>query len=229
MNHKKTLILLPGMLCDEQLWEKQMAYFSNKYHVVIGDVTKEDSIEKMATSILESAPEKFVLAGLSLGGIVSLEMVNQAPTRIEKLLLFDTNPYLPNDKQIQNWHHFKALTEEKEFEKITQDYLLPNLVFKHTQNMDNQIMDMSRNVGEDALLNQLKSLEFRQDYYKTLSKIKNDTHIIVGEKDEVCPVSFSKAMNRQIEHSTLDVISDAGHLVTMEQPEAVIKVMKKYI
>ena len=87
-------------------------------------------------------------------------------------------------------------------------------------------MDMSRNVGEVALLNQLKSLEFRQDYYKTLAKIKNDTHIIVGEKDEVCPVSFSREMNRQIEHSTLDVISDAGHLVTMEQPEAVIKVMK---
>ena len=81
------------MLCDEQLWEKQMAYFSDKYHVVMGDVTQEDSIEKMATSLLEEAPEKFVLAGLSLGGIVSLEIVNQAPSRIEKLLLFDTNPY----------------------------------------------------------------------------------------------------------------------------------------
>ena len=71
------------MLCDEQLWEKQMAYFSVKYHVVMGDVTQEDSIEKMATSLLEEAPEKFVLAGLSLGGIVSLEIVNQAPSRIE--------------------------------------------------------------------------------------------------------------------------------------------------
>ncbi|WP_323710838.1 alpha/beta fold hydrolase [Mammaliicoccus lentus] len=229
MDNKKTLILLPGMLCDENLWKKQVDYFSGEYRIIVGDLTQNSSIEEMAKNVLKNAPNKFILAGLSLGGIVSFEIVKQAEQRVEKLILLDTNPYLPNQNQINMWHSFKDLVHANEFYKITKEHLLSSLTYKKTDDLENTIIAMSQNIGERAVLKQLNALEFRNDYYVNLKKIKNETHIIVGEHDVVCPITYSEDMKKEIDNSTLDVIEDAGHLSTLEQPEAVINVMKKYI
>lgn len=89
---KVPLILLPGTLCDERLWEK--VNLSKHAEVKVCDVSKADTIEGMAKSVLEKAPDKFALAGLSLGGIISLEIMRFAPDRVMKLALLDTIPIL---------------------------------------------------------------------------------------------------------------------------------------
>ena len=90
---KVPLILLPGTLCDERLWE--MVNLSDLADVKVCDVSKADTIEGIAKSVLEEAPDKFALAGLSLGGIISLEIMRIAPERVMKLALLDTNPNPP--------------------------------------------------------------------------------------------------------------------------------------
>ncbi|HKH11546.1 MAG TPA: alpha/beta hydrolase [Rubrobacter sp.] len=86
------LVLVPGLLCDERLWRHQeegLADLADR--VLVPDVTGEDSVAGMARSILRAAPERFSLAGLSMGGYVSPEIMRQAPDRVEALALLDTS------------------------------------------------------------------------------------------------------------------------------------------
>ena len=86
------LLLLPGALCNDQLFQPQISFFTQQRKVIVADFSGCDSIQAMAIKILAEAPAEFALAGLSLGGIVAFEMVRQAPQRIKKLALLDTNP-----------------------------------------------------------------------------------------------------------------------------------------
>src|SRR4051812_4174494 len=86
-----TLVLLPGLLCDAELWRHQAEALSDVATPFIADLTRDDSIEAMAARVLAEAPGHFALVGLSMGGYVALEIMRQAPERVTRLALFDTN------------------------------------------------------------------------------------------------------------------------------------------
>ncbi len=86
------LILLPGMMCDARLFGPQINALSPTRPVAVADLVGAQSIEGLAAQILVHAPPRVALAGLSMGGIVAMEMARQAPGRIAGLALMDTNP-----------------------------------------------------------------------------------------------------------------------------------------
>lgn len=83
------LVLLPGTLCDARLFApvlERLPRVATLLPSLVGATTAPD----MAKKLLAELPDRFVLAGFSLGGIVALEMVAQAPERIAGLALLDT-------------------------------------------------------------------------------------------------------------------------------------------
>ena len=93
------LVLLPGLLCDAELWRHQIDHLQIITEPIGADLTKHDSMEWMAASVLDAAPEKFALAGLSMGGYVAQAVLRLAPERVERLALLDTNFYADTDAQ----------------------------------------------------------------------------------------------------------------------------------
>src|SRR5699024_10865342 len=87
------IVLLPGTLCNERMWSDQKKVLSNYTDVFIGDLSKCSSISSMAESVLKESTKYFNLVGLSMGGMVAIEIMKQSPKRINKLDLLDTNPY----------------------------------------------------------------------------------------------------------------------------------------
>ncbi|MDA0892376.1 MAG: alpha/beta hydrolase, partial [Proteobacteria bacterium] len=90
------LLFLPGMMCDARLFAPQIASLSVYLPVMVSPLVGADTIEKLASNVLQSAPSHFALAGLSMGGIVAMEVVRQAPERVTHLALLDTNPFAEN-------------------------------------------------------------------------------------------------------------------------------------
>src|SRR5215469_18958139 len=88
---KTPLLLLPGLLCDAELWRPQVAALADIAAPVIGDLTRHDSMEAMAAAMLAEMPGRFALAGLSMGGYVAQEIMRQAPERVLRLALLDTS------------------------------------------------------------------------------------------------------------------------------------------
>ncbi|MGA9252547.1 MAG: alpha/beta hydrolase, partial [Roseobacter sp.] len=86
------LVLLPGMMCDARLFGPQIADLSVDHCVTVAPITQGGRVEDIATLLLGRLPERFALAGLSMGGIVAMEILRRAPGRVSRLALLDTNP-----------------------------------------------------------------------------------------------------------------------------------------
>ena len=84
----ETLVLVPGLNCTERLFEAQIAAFRHSWRCIIADHTQDDTIEAIARRLLRQAPERFALAGLSMGGYVALEVMRIAPERVTRLALY---------------------------------------------------------------------------------------------------------------------------------------------
>ncbi|MGM7724277.1 alpha/beta fold hydrolase [Metabacillus sp. Hm71] len=229
---KTPLLLVPGTLCDERLWKHQIESLSDLAEVKVCDVTRQDSITGLAKSILEEAPDKFALAGLSLGGIISLEIMRLAPERVKKLALLDTNPTPPKSEQISGWEKFIDMANNGQFLTITIDHLIPVLIHPDRRKDDSlveTILDMAKKIGKDAYINQLKAVMGRLDQRPILATIKCPTMVIVGKEDRVCPIQMSEFIAENIATSCLEIIDKCGHLSTLEQPEIVSILLRKWL
>ena len=85
------LLLLPGFLCDEDLWRDQLTGLADVADGRVADLGHGDSLAGLARQVLATAPPRFALAGFSFGGYVAQEIARQAPQRIERLALLDTS------------------------------------------------------------------------------------------------------------------------------------------
>lgn len=93
---KTPLLLVPGLLCSPRLFAPQLAALKEVAEIVVPDWRQAplsifDSWEKTARWVIDRMPsEKFALAGLSLGGMIAVEIMQIAPERVTKLALLDT-------------------------------------------------------------------------------------------------------------------------------------------
>ncbi|WP_285767317.1 alpha/beta hydrolase [Peribacillus sp. SI8-4] len=227
---KVPLMLLPGTLCDERLWES--VNLSDMADVRVCDVTKADTIEGLAKSVLKEAPDRFALAGLSLGGIISLEIMRLAPERVIKLALLDTNPSPPQPEQISGWGRFIEMANNGQFLDITRNHLLPVLIHpdrRSDEALVSKIIDMANKVGPKGYINQLKAVMTRSDQRPILSDIQCPTVILVGREDAVCPVHMSEFLQKNIPEASLEIVNHSGHLITLEQPGKVSSLLRDWL
>lgn len=228
---KEKLVLIPGTLCNERLWQPQINSLEERFEIVIGNIYEDDTIEKMASRILAETKDDFYLVGLSLGGMVAIEIMRQEPERVKKLALSDTNPHGPTQEQIDMWKKFIKMSENGQFISVTKDYLLPGLLSEKNQNDNLQsiIIQMAHEVGKETMKKQMTALMYRPNSKEVLPNISKPTLVIVGENDVVCPPKMSKEIVSYIQNSELRIIEDAGHLVTLEKPEEVSKILISWI
>jgi pimeloyl-ACP methyl ester carboxylesterase len=90
------LVLVPGLLCDDRLWRHQAEHLADLAGPIIADVTRGSSMPEMARLILGAVPERFALAGLSMGGYVALEITRSAPERVSPSSTLRPAPILPS-------------------------------------------------------------------------------------------------------------------------------------
>src|SRR6185295_14657615 len=85
------VVLVPGLNCSARLYMPQMPLLWPFGPVAVAAHTRDDTIAAIARRILDEAPPRFALAGLSMGGYIAFEIVRQAANRVDRLALLDTN------------------------------------------------------------------------------------------------------------------------------------------
>jgi pimeloyl-ACP methyl ester carboxylesterase len=231
-NTRSPLILVPGLLCDTLLWAPQIAALSDIADCWVLNPTEFDSISALAANLLERSPfENFALAGLSMGGYVALEIMRQAPARVQKLALLDTTarPELP--EQTMRRRKLMDLAHNGRLDEVTQA-LLPALVSR-ARSYDTQIVGtirtMARNIGSDAFLRQENAIIGRLDSRPHLAAIQCDTLVLCGGHDAMTPPELHREIANGIKSAKLTVVEDCGHLSTLEQPEEVSLAMRAWL
>lgn len=231
MADRPPLLLLPGLLCDKALWAPQVEALADQAEMRVADLTRDDSLAAMAKRALDGAPERFALAGLSMGGYVALEIVATAPERVERLALLDTSGRADTPEQLRRRQGLIALAGRGEFKGVT-PRLLPMLI--HPDRIEDKaltaiVMGMAERVGKDAFLRQQRAIMGRPDRRPLLSKIHVPTLVLCGNEDALTPVELSREMAAGIATSRLTLVPDCGHLSTLERPEAVNVALRRWL
>jgi pimeloyl-ACP methyl ester carboxylesterase len=225
------LILLPGLLCDEALWSHQTRYLSEIADITVADLTGCDSVAALAADVLAKAPPRFALAGLSMGGYVALEIVRQAPERVAKLALIDTNARSDTDEQRRKRRGLMALADRGEFRGVT-PRLLPVLIHPDRTNdaeLTGEVMAMAERVGRDAFLRQQKLIMDRPDSRPMLPSIACPTLVLCGRQDAISTLEMHAEMADAIPGSRLAVVEECGHLASLERPHATTAMMRDWL
>ena len=225
------LVMLPGMMCDERLFAPQIKVFSFDREVQVAALSNYSTISELAANVLKNAPPKFALAGLSMGGIVAMEICAQAPARVEKLALIDTNPKaeLEEIKQQREPQIRGAILGD--LQKIMRDEMKPKYLADTSNKQDiyKICMEMALSLGADVFVRQSQALRDREDQQETLKGIKVPVLLICGSEDTLCPIEKHQLMHNLIPNSTLKVVMGAGHLPTLEQPEKTTEILQTWL
>ncbi len=225
------LVLLPGMMCDARLFAPQIAAFSGERDICLPTIHASDSVADLATSVLTSAPPRFALCGLSMGGIVAMEILKLAPERVERIALLDTNPLAETDETKTKRLPQMVAVQEGRLEEIMREEMKPNYLADgpRRQEVMDLCMNMALGLGPHAFLRQSRALMDRPDQTLTLRNIDIPSLIMCGRSDTLCPVLRHEMMAAMITDSHLTIIENAGHLPTLEQPESTNSALKKWL
>lgn len=218
----ENLLLLPGMMCDARMWAQQIDTI--KCTISVPDVSPYDNFAEMAAAILVEAPDRFAVAGLSMGGILAFELWRQAPERISHLALLDTNPFAdtPERQSLRPQQIEQALAgglRELAIESLKPLYLAESN--RDDEKILSVILDMAMDLGPEVFEKQSLALRDRTDSVETLAMINCPATVICGSEDTLCPIAYHEYMAARIPDAELVVIDDCGHLSSMERPEAV--------
>lgn len=228
---ERQIVFLPGLLCDQALWAHQSQHLADTADIMVGDLTRDDSISAMAERILEEAPDTFALAGLSMGGYVAQEIMRQEPERVERLALIDTQARADSAEQVKTRQGLIKLATMGKFKGVT-PRLLPNLVHKdrlEDPEVRDVVLGMAERVGQEAFVRQQSAIMNRKDGRGDLHAIRVPTLVLCGREDILTPPNLHEEMAEAIPGARLVIVEDAAHLAPLEQPHAVTAVLRYWL
>ena len=231
------LLLVPGMLCSPRLYAAQVAALAPDADIVVPDwreapLSVWDSWESAARWVLGRMPaERFALAGLSLGGMLAVEIMQIAADRVSRLALLDTGMRSQNETERAIRGGRIRLAEEGHFElvlglqlsRFIPAYRLPD------KPLVDAVMAMCGEIGVEIYKRQEALAAIRADRRPDLPKIRCPTIVVCGRDDAATPLFLSEEMAAAIPGSELVVVEQCGHLVTMEKPDETNAILRKWL
>lgn len=225
------VVFLPGTMCDARLFGPQIAALSSEVTVTVAPITKGERVEEIASGLLDTLPARFALAGLSLGGVVAMEILRRAPDRVTRMALMSTNalaetPQAAAAREPQIVKVRSGKFKEVIAEEIEPKYFPPGAWREEIVAL---VMDMAEFLGPNVFVRQSRALQRRRDQQKTLRQCKVPTMVLCGEHDQLSPVKRHTFMAELIPNAELRVIEGAGHLPTLEKPDQTTNALRDWL
>jgi pimeloyl-ACP methyl ester carboxylesterase len=196
----------------------------------IGDTLQDATLADMARRILTAAPPRFVLAGVSMGGMVAMEIMRLAPERVAALALIDTNARPDTEEQKARRQAINAAMLAADDIRTLGGSSLDYLVHRSApQSVRTELTDMTVRVGAETYVRQNTAVAAREDLRPVLATIAVPTQVIVGEEDRMTPMALSQEIHAAIPGATLHVLPDCGHLPPIEKPEATADLLRALV
>jgi pimeloyl-ACP methyl ester carboxylesterase len=239
------VVFLHGFPFDKTMWQAQLDYLQTTHRVIACDIrgfgksTDEEShlgMDLFANDLIlfieKLGLEKVIICGLSMGGYIALNAMKRFPSRFEALILCDTQCVADTHEVKVN--RYKTIEDIKEYGVTNFNQGFIKKVF-HEDSLTNkpELVEQLRSVvfsnSEHIITQGLTALAERSETCSFLDEISIPTLIICGKEDVVTPLDESKFMNKHIKGSVLHVISNAGHVSNLEEPEKFNKLLRDFL
>ena len=231
MNEPLPVVLIPGLLCSARLYAAQIPHLWARGPVTIADHTRDETMTAIARRILAASPPRFALAGLSMGGYISFEILRQAPARVVKLALLDTTARADTPEAIaarraqiaQVAAGGLAQVADAQFMRLVHPKLREDANLREINRL------MAREVGPEGFVRQQTAIVGRVDSRPMLKDIRCPALVLVGEADSLTPPDRAAEMADGIAGAHLVEVPQSGHLSTLERPDAVTHALLEWL
>ena len=223
MTESLPIVAVPGLMCSARLYADQIPALWPFGPVTIADHRRDETMDAIAHRILGSAPPRFALIGLSMGGYIAAAILRQAPERVAKLALLDTSARADLPERMQGRRILIEMVEQGRFAEVI-DLHFPQFVHKNRRDdaaLKRVVALMAEETGPHAYVRQQKAIINRKDWRAALPQIRCPTLVVVGDADEMTPPKVAEEIAGGITGARLVVVPDCGHLTTLERPAAV--------
>lgn len=226
-----SILLLPGLACDAELFQHQAAALGLHGAVHISDAhSRFATLPAMAAALWAEHPGRQVLVGASMGGMLALELHRQAPKRVAAIALLGSTARPDTPELISVRTKACELFANGRIDEV----LRANVLFAFHPNsarapgLVDRYLAMLRRAGGAQLISQNRAVMVRVDSRPQLSHITCPVLVACGEADQLTPPEHAREMAALMPHAQLDFVPGAGHMLTMEQPERVTALLLRW-
>lgn len=239
------IIFIHGFPFSKEMWNKQMESLNEDFRVIAYDIrghgksysgTDDFSIELFVKDLIALMDalriKKTTLCGLSMGGYIALNAIENYPERFNALVLCDTSCIA--DSPEAKGKRTKAIegiwengVEKFADESLKNFFTLESLLSKKEIIAD--VREMIINTSEKSIIKTLIALSKRAETCSKLSEIKVPVLILVGKEDKITPPESAYFMHEKINGSVLSIIEHAGHLSNLENPDQFNDQLMKFL
>lgn len=227
-----TIIFIHGFPFNKSMWSKQVNLLKDKYRVIAYDVRghgnsdtgiEDFSIELFVNDLIGLMDvlkiDKTILCGLSMGGYIALNAIENHTQRFSRLILCDTNCLADSpeskEKRMKAIENIRKDGVEKYSDDSLKNLFAPNSIKTLPMEVA-AIREMIVNTSIQSLCNTLIAISKRKETCTSLNDIKIPTLILVGKEDVLTPPDVASAIHEKIEGSDIHIIDHAGHLSNIE-------------
>lgn len=225
------LVLIPGLMADARLFLPQMVALGAARQMQVCLPARGETVEQMSGAMVPGLPERFSLLGHGLGGDVALDLVRRVPDRVTRIILMATDPLAePPATAAAREARMVAARAGRLAQAMREE--IPEGALADTPwrtDVMALVADMALGLGEGVFLRQSKALQRRPDMQKTMRKVRLPALVLAGAADTLVPLRRQEFTAQLMPHGQLQVIPEAGHLASLEQPEAVSAAVEAFL
>jgi pimeloyl-ACP methyl ester carboxylesterase len=230
------LLLLPGLLCDRASWDDVVRRLADVATCRVPDYGDADTLAAMARRVLANAPDRFALAGHSMGARVAVEVLRLAPARVTHLALLDTgSAALPAgaagvDERARR-EALVALARREGMRALAHAWLPPMIPPERRDDaaLVGAIVAMVERKTPQQFAAQVRALLARPDLAAFLPTVRVPTLVACGAEDGWSPLAQHEAIARLVPGARLVAIPGCGHMAPMERPDAVAAALRAWL
>jgi pimeloyl-ACP methyl ester carboxylesterase len=231
MDNTMPILLVPGLGGSPRIYAPVAPALWRFGPVTVANHIRDDNMGAIARRILAEAPPRFALAGHSMGGYIAFEIMRQAPERVAKLALINTQarPDTPEATTRRRGQMARALSGEYH---AVLDELFPGFVHPSRGEdaaLRRLVHEMGDDLGAETFVRQQTAVIGRPDSRPSLAWIKCPTLVLSGDQDNTIPNSLSMEMAGGIPDAKLKILQNCGHLPQVEQPQATADALVEWL
>ena len=176
---------------------------------------------------------KFVVGGVSLGGYLTLNILRRYRDRVAGVVLIDTKAAADTDEARDRRETVAATVladgTNDGFAEGWLNTLIGQTSRKWRPPVVEKVQHWSGATAPETVAYYQRAMAARPDSFDVLAGEELPALIIVGAEDEITPLADAEAMRASVHHASLEVISGAGHLSPLEEPEPVAHAIADFV
>ncbi len=228
MDQMRDLVLLPGFMCDQDLWADMAPGLKALGNIHYGNVYDDSTLEGMARRVLDSSPRRFVLVGFSMGGFVARVLTLMAPERVAGVAFVASSArgysaeeterrktgYRPGDRPPRAAGEVttaRGLHPDRENDPVLLD----------------RLRGMQRRLGREVRARQAALI--RLDGYADLERIACPSLVVACRQDRLRSLAETERMAQHLPHARFAILEDCGHMAPLERPSELTALLAGWI